>query len=164
MCVEYKVYADAEASDVVTCGYALTDADVDFTVKVEATGLQDSTWYYYQFSNCADPSQKSPIGRTRTAPGKLATNVPNQRFSIYSCSNYPNGFFSAYSGPVKNQDTDYVVSATARQAQTRFILATLSTSPARAGPRLDECHPKVSSSPHWTITESDMPSTASTQI
>lgn len=69
--------------------------DQDFTLacnadhQVEATGLSASTWYSYQFSNCANPENKSPIGKTRTAPGKLATEVATQRFAIYSCSNYP---------------------------------------------------------------------------
>ena len=110
MCVTYKVYSNEDGSgNVVSQGYALTNADVDFTVKVEALGLEASHWYSYEFANCADPAQTSPLGRTRTAPGKLSTNVPTQRFSVYSCSNYPNGFFSAYSGPVQHQDTDYVV-------------------------------------------------------
>ena len=35
MCVEYKVYAGEEPSgDVVSSGWALTNADVDFTIKV----------------------------------------------------------------------------------------------------------------------------------
>lgn len=109
-CVEYKVYTGENATgEVVSSGYALSNADLDFTYKVEADGLQASTWYWYQFSNCAKPEQKSPIGRTRTAPGYNATNIETQRFSIYSCSNYPNGFFSSYSGPVVHRDSDYVV-------------------------------------------------------
>ena len=58
-------------------------------MQVEATGLTASTWYSYQFNNCANKENKSPIGKTRTAPGKYATEVPTQRFAIYSCSNYP---------------------------------------------------------------------------
>ena len=105
-CVEYKVYSGENGEgDVVSKGYSLTSSDVDYTVKVseaarevsssdaddqiEATGLSASTWYSYQFSNCANPDNKSPIGKTRTAPGKRATDVATQRFAIYSCSNYP---------------------------------------------------------------------------
>lgn len=90
MCVEFKVYSGMNATgDVVSCGYALSNQDVDFTFKVEADGLQADTWYSYQFANCANLNEKSPIGRTRTAPGYKATNIETQRFSIYSCSNYP---------------------------------------------------------------------------
>ena len=66
---------------------------MQLTGQVEATGLTASTKYTYVFAHCAKPEQKSIIGKTRTAPGKHATNVPTQRFAIYSCSNYPNGFF-----------------------------------------------------------------------
>jgi hypothetical protein len=33
-CVEYKVWAGDDESNVVSSGYALTGADVDWTVKV----------------------------------------------------------------------------------------------------------------------------------
>lgn len=61
--------------------------------QVEADGLSASKWYSYQFANCAKPENKSPIGKTRTAPGKMAKNVETQRFAIYSCSNYPKSVF-----------------------------------------------------------------------
>ena len=70
VCVKYAVYTDKSASGkAVSSGFAYTSYDVDFTVKVEAKGLSASTVYYYQFQNCAG-SEKSPVGRTRTAPPK----------------------------------------------------------------------------------------------
>jgi hypothetical protein len=57
--------------------------------QVEAEGLKAGTQYSFQFSNCADGSNKSPIGKTRTAPGWKATDIPTQRLAVYSCSNYP---------------------------------------------------------------------------
>lgn len=56
---------------------------------MEATGLTASTAYSYQFENCAKADNKSPVGNTKTAPGKFAKNVSTQRFAVYSCSNYP---------------------------------------------------------------------------
>ena len=56
---------------------------------VEATGLTASTKYSYEFENCANPDNKSPVGKTGTAPGKYAKHFPTQKFAIYSCSNYP---------------------------------------------------------------------------
>lgn len=47
--------------------------------QVEATGLTASTKYTYVFANCAKPEQKSVVGKTRTAPGKHATNIETQR-------------------------------------------------------------------------------------
>lgn len=49
-------------------GQAFTSYDVDFTVKVEATGLKGDTKYWYQFADCTNPSSKSPVGATRTLP------------------------------------------------------------------------------------------------
>jgi phosphodiesterase/alkaline phosphatase D-like protein len=57
--------------------------------QVEAEGLKAGTQYSFQFSNCADGNNKSPVGKTRTAPGWKATDIPTQRFAVYSCSNYP---------------------------------------------------------------------------
>jgi alkaline phosphatase D len=57
--------------------------------QVEATGLTASTQYSYQFENCADSSNTSPLGKTRTAPAKYGKDLDTQRFAIYSCSNYP---------------------------------------------------------------------------
>ena len=41
-------------------------ADVDFTLKVEATGLKPDTRYWFQFADCTNPKTVSPIGATRT--------------------------------------------------------------------------------------------------
>ncbi|KAJ9102982.1 hypothetical protein QFC19_004539 [Naganishia cerealis] len=134
VCVTYSVFDGLNASgNIVASGYAFTSYDVDFTVKVEATGLKASTYYSYQFANCAKPDQKSAVGRTKTAPAKHGKNLDTQRFAVYrqvftrtrliprsdaernthssmrSCSNWPNGFFNAYRGPVDHQDVDYVL-------------------------------------------------------
>ncbi|KAJ9093940.1 hypothetical protein QFC20_007026 [Naganishia adeliensis] len=110
VCVTYNVFDGLNGSgNAVSSGYAFTSYDVDFTVKVEATGLKASTYYSYQFANCAKPEQKSAIERTKTAPAKHGTNLETQKFAVYSCSNWPNGFFNAYRAPVDHQDVDYVL-------------------------------------------------------
>ncbi|KZP00675.1 hypothetical protein CALVIDRAFT_594869 [Calocera viscosa TUFC12733] len=112
VCVSYAVYTTADASGTpVTSGTAYTSYDVDFTVKVEATGLNALSLYYYQFANCANSTEKSPIGRGRTAPGAdtPVDQVGTQRFAVYSCSNLPFGFFNAYGGPVRKESVDYVI-------------------------------------------------------
>lgn len=108
VCLTYSVM-DASTNSTVSSGYALGSYEVDFTFKVEAKGLSASTEYTYQWANCANPDEHSPVGKTRTAPGKYATQVPTQSFAIYSCSNYPNGFFNSYGGPVYNEDAMYAV-------------------------------------------------------
>jgi alkaline phosphatase D len=107
VCVEFKVSETADFSDVASGGKAYTSSDIDYTVKVEATGLKPFTRYYYQFNVCGS-NNKSPLGRTKTAP---APNdyVTEIGLAVYSCSNYPFGFFNAYGNPVRKDSVDYVL-------------------------------------------------------
>src|SRR5579859_414181 len=87
LCLTYVVSTKSDCSDTVTSGTVYTSSDVDYTVKVDATGLMAFTTYYYRFESC-DGSATSPIGRTKTAPGpddKVAAGI---KFAVYSCSNY----------------------------------------------------------------------------
>ena len=63
--VNYAVYADPQLTQAVTAGSAETDETRDYTVKVDAAGLQPATTYYYQFES---GGVKSAVGRTRTLP------------------------------------------------------------------------------------------------
>jgi alkaline phosphatase D len=67
ICVEYSIFDSASRSkNAVNSGQAFTSYDVDWTVKVEATGLKPDTKYFYQFADCTNPSTISTVGRTRT--------------------------------------------------------------------------------------------------
>ena len=107
VCVEYKVSETSDFSNVVSNGMAYTSSDVDYTVKVEAGGLQPFTRYYYQFNVCGS-NTKSPLGRTKTAPAPN-DDVTAVSFAVYSCANYPFGFFNAYGNPVRKDSVDYVI-------------------------------------------------------
>ncbi|KAJ4391262.1 hypothetical protein N0V93_004879 [Gnomoniopsis smithogilvyi] len=107
VCVDYVVASDEDLISVVDSGTVYTSSDVDYTVKVEANNLEPYTTYYYQFTVC-DSSNKSPIGRTKTTPA-ADDDVTNIGIAVYSCSNYPFGFFNAYGNPVRKDSVDYVV-------------------------------------------------------
>lgn len=107
VCVSYAVATDEELSEVVTNGRAYTSSDIDYTVKVEATGLEPFTQYYYQFSIC-DSDNKSPVGRTKTAP-KHDDDVTGVGVAVFSCSNFPTGFFNAYGNAARKDNIDYVI-------------------------------------------------------
>lgn len=92
---------------IVSSGRAYTSSDVDYTVKVEASGLKPFTRYYYQFSVC-DSDVKSPLGRTKTAPD-VGDDVSRVNLAVYSCANYPFGFFNAYGNSARKESVDYVV-------------------------------------------------------
>lgn len=107
VCVSYVVATDEELNDVAAEGKAYTSSDIDYTVKVEAMGLQPFTQYYYQFSIC-DNGHKSPVGRTKTAP-KHDDDVTDVGLAVYSCSNFPTGFFNAYGNAARKDNVDYVI-------------------------------------------------------
>ncbi|KAI1143476.1 PhoD-like phosphatase-domain-containing protein [Hypoxylon sp. FL0543] len=106
VCVEWRVFASG-GEDVVSSGEAYTTSDIDYTVKVEATGLQPFTLYNYQFTICGS-NVTSPLGRTKTAPAEDA-DVSELRFAVFSCSNYPNGYFNAYGNAARKDEQDYFI-------------------------------------------------------
>ncbi|OTA96927.1 hypothetical protein M434DRAFT_388788 [Hypoxylon sp. CO27-5] len=105
ICVEWKVLSGSE--DVVSSGQAYTTSDIDYTIKVEATGLQPFTTYNYQFTICGS-NVASPLGRTKTAPPEGA-DVSELRLAVFSCSNYPNGYFNAYGNAARKDEQDYFI-------------------------------------------------------
>jgi alkaline phosphatase D len=88
ICVEWTVFKKCgnATGPPVSSGKAFTTSDIDFTVKVEAKGLQPFTAYHYQFKVCGS-DKKSPVGRTKTAPAPDA-NVEEIKLAVFSCSQY----------------------------------------------------------------------------
>ncbi|KAH8107538.1 PhoD-like phosphatase-domain-containing protein [Phellopilus nigrolimitatus] len=115
ICVAYSVWQAGDlGGQPVTRGQAFTSYDVDWTVKVEAAGLHADTRYTYQFSDCTNSSSVSIIGTTRTfaSPDTVAEDVNGGEplsFAVFSCSNYPFGFFNAYAFATKNTTADVFV-------------------------------------------------------
>ncbi|MFN8292542.1 MAG: alkaline phosphatase D family protein [Chitinophagales bacterium] len=101
--VQWQIATDADFNNIVNNGTVTTDATKDFTVKVDATGLQANTWYYYRF---AANGVYSVVGRTRTAP---VNGVNNLRFAVVSCARFPNGYFHVYRDIVNRNEVDAVL-------------------------------------------------------
>lgn len=101
--VGWEIATDTTFNTIINSGSVTTDAGKDYTVKVDATGLQPNTWYYYRFSNNGVYSLK---GRTRTSP---LSGVTNLRFAVVACSNYQSGYFNAYRDLVTKNDVDAVI-------------------------------------------------------
>uniref|UniRef100_D8PVD2 PhoD-like phosphatase metallophosphatase domain-containing protein n=1 Tax=Schizophyllum commune (strain H4-8 / FGSC 9210) TaxID=578458 RepID=D8PVD2_SCHCM len=111
ICVSYTISASPDLSSPLDSGSAFTNYDVDFTVKVEATGLPQDTVLYYQFADCTDEGSVSPLGRTRTLPspdGNVNGGDP-LTLAVYSCSQYQNGYFNAYGVGTYNTSADFFV-------------------------------------------------------
>tara|TARA_B110000503_G_scaffold14671_1_gene20054 strand:+ start:3418 stop:5271 length:1854 start_codon:yes stop_codon:yes gene_type:complete len=88
--VKWQVAMDVDFSRIVAEGIASASQESDYTVKVDADGLQPGQGYFYRFMS---NEVSSVVGQTRTLPvGK----VERYRIGVASCSNYPQGYFNAY--------------------------------------------------------------------
>ena len=101
--VSWLVARDPKLAQVVARGEAQTGAARDFTVKLDATGLQPATTYYYRFESMGE---RSTIGRTRTLP---VSGVSRLRLGVVSCSNLPQGYFNAYACLATRADLDAIL-------------------------------------------------------
>jgi len=97
--VEWLLSKDPELDSVLKSGLVTTTADTDFTVKVDVTGLEAGTTYYYAFRV---GKRRSLAGRTRTMPAV----AERARIAFTSCANYQNGYFNVYGAIAKRLDLD----------------------------------------------------------
>ena len=98
--LKWEVASDANFGAIVARGDAATSPDQDYTVKVDVTGLQPASTYFYRFYLGGQPS---PSGRTKTLP---VGNVSQVRLAVLSCSNFPSGYFNVYAEVAKRDDID----------------------------------------------------------
>jgi len=101
--VSWRIATDPEMTNVVNSGVVSTDISKDYTVKVDANGLQPATTYYYDFSAMGS---NSLVGRTRTAP---QGSIDQLRFAVVSCANYQDGYFNAYERISERNDIDALI-------------------------------------------------------
>lgn len=100
--LDWEVSTDATFATLISRGTVTTGPASGFTVKVDATGLQAGTEYFFRFHY---GRSVSPVGRTRTLP----TGTPSAvRLAVMSCSNYPAGYFNVY-GAVASSDAQYAL-------------------------------------------------------
>ena len=99
----WVVSLDANFGVQVAQGSATTGPEQDYTVKVDVTGLKPGTTYYYRFMH---GGQMSAVGKTRTLPAAGVTQV---RLAVFSCANFPAGYFNVYNHAAQRQDIDYAL-------------------------------------------------------
>lgn len=104
----WLVAKDRHFRHVVRYGFVKTDAGKDFTMKVDVEGLQPGRKYFYKFIALNKQGRliDSPTGKTRTLP---EGHVESFKLAVFSCSNYPAGFFHAYEEAAKQRDVDAVL-------------------------------------------------------
>lgn len=93
----WQMAADASFASVLFSGKVTASPASGFTAKVDATGLVANTEYYYRF--VAPNNSVSPVGRTRTLP---VGNVDQVKLAVFSCSDYPAGYFNAYDSAISS--------------------------------------------------------------
>ena len=98
--VQWELARDAAFTSLVASGSAATSIEQDFTVKVDATGLQPATSYFYRFRH---GGQSSQTGRTRTLP---VGDVRQVRMAVFSCAAFPVGQFHVYADAANRGDID----------------------------------------------------------
>ena len=101
--VEWTMATDAAFTDIVATGTEMTDASKDYTIKVDVTGLESNTTYYYIFKAL---NSYSLVGRTKTAP--TADEAEHLRFALVSCSNWDQGYFNVYGRLADRNDLDAI--------------------------------------------------------
>jgi len=99
--VAWEIATDNQFKQSFKTGMVETSKTDDFTVKVDATGLQANTIYYYRFRF---GNKISSVGQTKTLP--ITTNKVS--FAVCSCSNYPAGYFYVYREMAK-QNVDVII-------------------------------------------------------
>lgn len=99
--VTWEIATDDQFKLNLKTGVVQTTKTDDFTVKVDAIGLQADTIYYYRFHF---GNKTSPVGQTKTLP--VSTNKVS--FAVCSCSNYPAGYFYVYR-EIAKQNVDVVI-------------------------------------------------------
>ncbi|MDN3381296.1 alkaline phosphatase D family protein [Pseudoalteromonas sp. APC 3358] len=101
--VAWELASDSQFKNIIRGGREQTDKSRDFTIKIDVQELAPNTEYFYRFIGL---QTQSPIGRAKTLPIK---NIEQIKMAVVSCSNYPAGYFNAYTDAAKQKDLDVVL-------------------------------------------------------
>jgi alkaline phosphatase D len=101
--IAWEVSRDDSFERVVRRGQARASATNDFCVKIDVRGLEAGHSYFYRFLSASGPSL---VGRTKTAPARGAEALS---IALFSCSNYPFGYFHAYGHAAEREDIDLAI-------------------------------------------------------
>lgn len=98
--IAWEVSEDEAFTRVAQRGEVTAAFINDFCAKVDVRGLQPGRHYFYRFLSGSGPSV---TGRTRTAPRGGASQLS---VALFSCSNFPFGYFHAYGHAAQREDID----------------------------------------------------------
>lgn len=101
--VHWEISETADFSSPADSGTSWARRDVDFTVKVKASGLQPGRQYHYRF---VSQTFVSDTGLSRTLP---SGNTNNLKLAVLSCSSIYSGFFNGYRHLAENASADFCI-------------------------------------------------------
>lgn len=101
--IHYEIATDDGFEVIIRSGKATTSSSTDFTVKIDVTELAADKEYFYRFKGALSVS---PIGRTKTISDNQVSRL---EFAVFSCANYPAGYFNPYTEAAKNKNLDAVL-------------------------------------------------------
>lgn len=101
--VNWEIATDTGMINIVNSGFEITNSSSDYTVKVDVSGLQPNTYYYYDFKAL---NKYSVRGRTKTAP---SGDNDSLRFAVVTCVNFEAGYFNAYKIITQRNDVDAII-------------------------------------------------------
>lgn len=101
--VFWEIASDSFFYTIINKGIVVTNAERDFTVKIDADRLSPGNTYYYRF---VTGGRYSAMGMARTLP---ADGVKHLKLAVVSCSSIWSGYFNAYRRIAERADIDFVV-------------------------------------------------------
>jgi alkaline phosphatase D len=102
--LSWQISTDSNFTAIAQSGTITVDTATDYCAKVDVTGLQPYTHYFYRFTD--SQNRHSITGRTLTAP---VGNNSSAKFAVVSCSSIFSGYFNAYRQIANRSDVDVVI-------------------------------------------------------
>ena len=100
--VTWELAHDDAFTRIVQTGAATAQPEFAHSVHIDVKGLDPGREYFYRF---VAGGERSPIGRTRTAPGPGNAAM---KFAFVSCQSWHAGFYTAYEH-LADEDVDVVL-------------------------------------------------------
>ena len=101
--VQWQLAEDKNFNRVIRSGDTTASGLSDYTIKIDVRDLNAGTEYYYRFRA---GTVTSATGRAKTLP---AAGVIAVKLAVFSCSNYPAGYFHVYAKAAEITELDAVI-------------------------------------------------------
>ena len=102
--VSYEVSGNESFTDIVISGESEATADSDHTIRLQVTGLDPYTTYFYRFTAS---DVRGVNGRTKTAPSD--DQDVDVRFAYASCQDFNGRYYHAWEALAAEPDVDFVL-------------------------------------------------------